>query len=65
MNLPKKKLISEMLENWFVAGHILFGGIPQAYLTENSVYKKYLQLKKNYLYKKGGPKCQKKQLTNI
>lgn len=48
MNLPKKKLISEMLENWFVADHILFGGIPQAYLTEGDVYKKYLQLKKNY-----------------
>ena len=48
MNLPKKKLISEMLENWFVADHILFGGIPEAYLKENDTYQKYLQLKKNY-----------------
>lgn len=47
MNLLKKKLISEMLENWYVADHILFGGIPECYMKKE-VYESYLQLKKNY-----------------
>ena len=49
MNLAKKKLITEMMENWFVADHILFGGIPKSYLKKKSVYESYLKLKKNYI----------------
>lgn len=48
MNLAQKKLISEMMENWYVTDHILFGGIPQSYLKK-PLFEKYLQLKKNYL----------------
>lgn len=47
MNLLKRKLISEMLENWYVADHILFGGIPECYMKKE-VFESYLQLKKNY-----------------
>lgn len=48
MNYSKRKLISEMLENWFTVDHILFGGIPKAYLTDKEVYESYLNLKKSY-----------------
>jgi len=48
MNYTKKKLISEMLESWYVLDHILFGGIPKSYLKESD-YQKYLQLKKTYV----------------
>lgn len=48
MNFSKKKLISEMIEDWYVADHILFGGIPRSYIKSNKLYESYLNLKKNY-----------------
>ena len=47
ISIAKKKLISEMMENWYTADHILFGGIPEAYMKK-PVYESYLKCKKSY-----------------
>ena len=49
MDIIKKKLITEMLQDWYIIDDILFGGIPKYYISEKQDYKNYLQLKKTYL----------------
>lgn len=49
MDIIKKKLTTEMLQDWYILDNILFGGNPKYYMSENSDYKDYLLLKKTYL----------------
>lgn len=49
MDIIKKKLIAEMLQDWYIIDNILFGGIPKYYISEKQDYNNYLRIKKTYL----------------
>lgn len=49
MDILKKKLVTEMYQGWYLLDNILFGGIPDRYITEDSDYNNYLKLKNVFL----------------